>query len=182
MFKRTQAVRSQSGFTLIESCVALSTCAALLGQALPAFHQLRTQQALKAEALSVGEDLRWSHAQALIRGESVFLSFGSTQATQCYVVHTGAPGQCTCTADGASQCEDSAVALRVHRSPIASGIAYRSNAKTLNLQPRQGLVSSTATIEIRNSQGKAVRQIVAITGRVRSCSVGATMGGLPTCA
>lgn len=182
MFKRSNPARKQAGFTLVETCVAVATSAALLGQAIPAFQQMLAQQRLKVEVQSVGEDLRWARAEALTSGQSVFMSFGSKDATQCYVIHTGKGGDCTCTTEGQTQCKGEGVALRTHWMPSKSGISFRSNAPTLNFQPERGLVSSTASVEIRHAKGTSVKQIIAITGRVRSCTASGQLSGLKACA
>lgn len=182
MNQRLQSCDKQVGFTLVECCVALATTAILLGQAVPAFHQLRQQQRLKAVSQAVGEDLRWARAEAITRGDSVILSFADKSAVQCYVIHTGNGGDCDCSSNGQTVCKNGATALRTHWMPTGSGISFRSNAQTLNFQPRQGLVSSTASIEIRQAQGSVIKQIIAITGRVRACAASGKVTGLKPCA
>ena len=53
-----------------------------------------------------------------------------------------------------------------------------SNAETLEFQHRQGLVTQTGSIELSLNGGPAIREVVAITGRVRSCYVGVKLAGM----
>lgn len=174
--------RRQAGFSLVELGVTLSVSLALLSQALPALHGLRGQQRLSLVAQSVAEDLHWARSEAIAKSESVVVGFGGTQATQCYVIHTGRSGDCSCEADGQAICRPEAQLLRAQWAPAQSGIRFRSNATSLHIEPRRGLVTSTATVEIADDQGRRVKQIVAITGRVRGCSPAGSVPGWKACA
>jgi hypothetical protein len=44
------------------------------------------------------------------------------------------------------------------------------------------LVTQTGSIELSLSSGVGIRQVIAITGRVRSCASGGKLAGLPNCA
>jgi hypothetical protein len=57
-----------------------------------------------------------------------------------------------------------------------------SNAETLQFQHRQGLVTQTGSIELKLDRGAGIRQVVAITGRVRSCATGGRLAGIQSCA
>jgi hypothetical protein len=66
--------------------------------------------------------------------------------------------------------------------PANQPVTLRSNAETLEFQHRQGLVTQTGSIELSLSSGVGIRQVIAITGRVRSCASGGKLAGLPNCA
>ncbi|MFN3304122.1 MAG: GspH/FimT family pseudopilin [Roseateles sp.] len=180
--KRTTTARSNSnGFTLVELCVGLGICATLASQALPALTQLKQSQTLRAQAEALGGDLRLARSEAVRTADSVFFRISGKGANACYVIHTGVKDGCDC-AGGQAVCKstDSALIKAVWvggKTPMR----LRSNAETLQFQHRQGLVTQTGSIELALNNGEAIRQVVAITGRVRSCAVGAKMGALPRC-
>jgi type IV fimbrial biogenesis protein FimT len=185
MFKRPSRIGrqfKQTRFTLVESCVALGISGALLGHAVPAFQDFQQQQRVKLAAQSVAEDLRWAHAEAVNTGDTIIIDFGGKLATQCYVVHTGAAGDCACTANGQAICKAGTQALRTQAMAVQSGIQFRSNAASLHIEPRHGLVSSTASVEISDSKGRVLKEIVAITGRVRGCIAAGQLPGWKACA
>lgn len=53
----------------------------------------------------------------------------------------------------------------------------RSNAETLEFQHRQGLVTQTGSIDLSLDKGTGIRQVVAITGRARTCYTGTKLAG-----
>lgn len=177
----TAARRASHGFTLVELCVGLGICATLASQAMPALTQLKQSQTLRAQAEALGGDLRLARSEAVRTADAVFFRISGKGANACYVIHTGAKDACDC-AGGEAVCKsaDSAVIKAVWvggQTPMS----LRSNAETLQFQHRQGLVTQTGSIELALKDGPAIRQVVAITGRVRSCAVGAKMGALPRC-
>ena len=181
--KRTASLRRQNrGFTLVELCTAAGICATLVSQAVPALTQMRQQQALRAQAEALATDLRLARSEAVRAGESVFFRISGKGANACYVLHTGTRNDCDCSGGQAScQAADSHVIKAVW---LTQGLAasLRSNAETLQFQQRQGLVTQTGSIELKLDSGVAVRQVVAITGRVRSCAPGGQLAGMPRCA
>jgi hypothetical protein len=60
-------------------------------------------------------------------------------------------------------------------------VRIASNAETLEFQHRQGLTTQTGSIDVALANGTAIRQVIAITGRVRSCALGGKLAGLTTC-
>lgn len=173
--------RSSRGFTLVELCVGVGICAALIGQAVPALGQMYQQQALRAKAEALGTDLRLARSEAARNGESVFFRVSGQGAGACYVVHTGVKDGCDC-AGGKPVCtKPGSHVLKAEYLPTSQPVRISSNAETLEFQFRQGLVTQTGSIELRLDNGPAIRQVVAITGRARACSVGVKAGGLPKC-
>ncbi|MDR7332530.1 GspH/FimT family pseudopilin [Roseateles asaccharophilus] len=178
----TTARRHSLGFTLVELCVGMGVCAAVVGQAVPAFSRMHHEQALRANAEALGSDLRLARSEAVRTADPVFFRISAKGGNNCYIIHTGAKDACDC-AGGLPVCKtaDSSVVKAVWL-PQGLPMTLRSNAETLQFQHRQGLVTQTGSIELALKGGAAVRQVVAITGRVRSCAVGAKMAGLSRCA
>ncbi|MFT7724162.1 MAG: GspH/FimT family pseudopilin [Roseateles sp.] len=179
---RTASPRRQArGFTLVELCVGVGIGATLLGQAIPAMTQLRQEQLLRATADTLAADLRFARSEAARLGEAVHFRVSARGAQACYLLHTGAPRDCDC-AGGQAACKstDSAV-LKAEWLPAQQPLTLSSNAETLQFQHRQGLVTQTGSVEVALENGPGIRQVIAITGRVRSCSTGGKLGRLPRC-
>ena len=173
--------RNSRGFTLVELCAGLGVCAALLGQAVPSMGKLHQEQKLRATSEALATDLRFARSEAARLGDSVFFRISGKGANACYVLHTGAKDDCDC-AGGEAVCKKSgSEIIKAEWLPTSQPVRISSNAETLQFQLHQGLVTQTGTIELRLDGGSAIRQVVAITGRVRSCSVGTRMGALPKC-
>lgn len=178
----TTARRNSRGFTLVELCAGLGVCATIAGQALPALSRLHHEQALRATAEALGSDLRLARSEAVRSSDPVFFRVSAKGENACYVIHTGAKDGCDC-AGGKPVCKSAAsTVIKAVWLPGQLPLVLRSNAETLQFQHRQGLVTQTGSVELALKDGAAIRQVVAITGRVRSCSVGSKMGGLPRCA
>ena len=175
--------RQSRGFTLVELCASVGICAALLGQAVPAMSTLRQEQKLRMAAETLADDLRLARSESARLGGSVYFRVSGKGANACYVMYIGTRGDCDC-AGGRAVCKraDSAV-IKAEWLPASQPVRLSSNAETLQFQHVQGLVTQTGSIELSVSGGQTIREVVAITGRVRSCYVGANkVGGMARCA
>ncbi|MFG6431410.1 GspH/FimT family pseudopilin [Roseateles sp. LYH14W] len=180
---RTSTTRRNSfGFTLVELCTCLGITAALLGQAVPSLSKLRQEQALRGAANALAGDLRLARSEAVNAGESVYFRVSGKGANACYVLHTGARNDCDC-AGGQAVCKaPGSQVIKAEWLPTSQAMRLRSNAETLVFQHRQGLVTQTGSIELSLDNGPGIRQVIAITGRVRSCATGAKLAGMSNCA
>ncbi len=174
--------RNSRGFTLVELCAGVGICAALIGQAVPAMGKLHQEQKLRASSEALATDLRIARSEAARRGDSVFFRISGRGAGACYLIHTGARNDCDCSSGQAVCRVPGSQVIKAEWLPSSQAIRISSNAETLQFQHRQGLVTQTGSIELSLGQGTTIRQVVAITGRVRSCSVGNKLGAIPKCA
>lgn len=174
--------RSSRGFTLVELCIGVGICAALVGQAVPAFGKFHQEQKLRASVGALATDLRLARSEAARSGESVFFRISGKGAGACYVLHTGAKDDCDCAGGRAVCTSGDATVIKAEFLPMSQPVRISSNAETLEFQHRQGLVTQTGSIELSVDSGPAVRQVVAITGRTRTCAVGVKFGGWSKCA
>jgi Tfp pilus assembly protein FimT len=173
--------RRQLGFTLVELCVSVSIGAALIGQAVPNFSKMRQERALRATSEALAGDLRFARSEAARMGESVYFRISGKGAQACYVLHTGAANDCDC-ANGRAVCKvATSNVIKAEWLPAGRPMQLRSNAETLVFQHRHGLVTQTGSIEVSLKDGAGIRQIIAITGRVRSCSTGVKLSGMSMC-
>lgn len=181
MNRTTSIRRSQCGFTLVELCAGLGICVALLSQAVPALSQLQQEQKLRARAEMLAGDLRFARSEAARTGDSVFFRVSGKGANACYVLHTGARNDCDC-AGGQAVCKTAGNGvIKAEWFQAGQPVRITSNAETLEFQHRQGLTTQTGSIDLSLGNGTAVRQVVAISGRVRSCYPGNKLAGLVKC-
>lgn len=182
MNRTAQTRRNSRGFTLVELCVTLGIGAAVLGQAVPSMGKLHDEQLLRARSEALLTDLHLARSEAARQGNSVFFRVSGKGANACYVLHTGTSNGCDC-AGGRAVCK--APGSRVIKAEWLAAdqpVRITSNAETLEFQHRQGLVTQTGSIDLTLERGSTLRQIVAITGRVRTCSSSGALRGISKCA
>ena len=179
---RRDTRRNGLGFTLVELCVCVSIGATLVSQAVPSLSKMRQERALRATSEALASDLRFARAEAARMSEPVYFRISGKGAQACYVLHTGARNDCDC-AGGEAVCRvPGSTVIKAEWLPAGKPMHLRSNAETLEFQHRQGLVTQTGSIETYLDNGVGIRQVVAITGRVRSCSTGVKLSGMTKCA
>lgn len=174
--------RNNRGFTLVELCAGIAVCAAVVGQAVPAMSQMRQEQLLRASAETLASDLRFARSEAARTSDSVYFRISGKGANACYVMHTGARNDCDC-AGGQAVCKTAtSTVIKAEWLPSSQPVRLRSNAETLEFQHRQGLVTQTGSIDLSLDKGTGIRQVVAITGRARTCYTGTKLAGMSKCA
>ncbi len=179
---RTATRRLNLGFTMVELCVCVSVGATLLSQAVPSLNKMRQERALRAASEALASDLRFARSEAARTSDSVYFRISGKGANACYVLYAGNRNDCDC-GGGQPVCKTPAShVIKAEWLPASKGLQLRSNAETLEFQHRQGLVTQTGSIEVALQNGTAIRQVVAITGRVRHCYTGAKLSGIPKCA
>lgn len=171
------------GIGLVECCVSLGIAALLATVAVPSMDKARQRQSLQLQAQTVMTDLQQARSDAVLYGTAVHLRFRQLPEGTCYVLHTGeAPDDCQCAAGGEAVCRAGAQAIRQHWLPSSSRIALVANVHGMSFHSRQGTVTATGRIDLRNDDGTTIRHIVSIAGRVRSCSPGRAVAAFPACA
>lgn len=170
------------GTTFVETLAALGIGALLLGMALPALQQFRQTQQLRARADSLAADLRLARAEAVRLSEPVYFRVSGKGSGSCYILHLGVRNGCDCDGGRAVCTRPGAAVIKAEWLPPDQPVRISSNAETLDFQVRQGLVTQTGSVELRLAHGPAIRQVIAITGRVRSCYVGSPVVNMPRCA
>jgi type IV fimbrial biogenesis protein FimT len=114
--------------------------------------------------------VQFVRTEAVARNVAVRLSFHDSPGGTCWVVHTGAAGQCACDAEGAAACAGDAVALKSFRLPAAGRIGVQSNVASIRFEPLHGVATPAGTLKVVAASGRAVHHVVNIAGRVRSCT------------
>ena len=165
-------LRKQSGVTLVGMCVALAVMAILLGTALPAMSGAQQHQQLRAEAEQLRADIQEVRQLTVMQGRELRLHVENA----CYIVHDGASGACHCDAARREPvCEGQAQVLKTQwtQASLASNVK-----QDLIFKPQY---ATMASLSLRGRSGEELRQIIAITGRVRTCAVGAASSGVTVC-
>lgn len=175
------AHRRMQGFSLVEVSVGLAISGVLLSQAVPSVAQLQQRQRLEAVAQTLMTDLQQARSEAVQRADAVQLRFSQHAKGSCYVMHTGASGQCRCEEEGSAVCTANAQILKFEWLPSSRKLSIRANVSNMSFQARQGTVTSTGSIDVASASGTAIRHVVSIAGRIRSCAPDGPLKHLPKC-
>lgn len=173
--------RRQRGLTLLESMIAVTVAAVALGAVLPGVEQTRERRHLEGAAAQLETDIMYTRSLAVAQNQGVRMGFESFSTGTCYTVHTGAANACSCDATGAATCSAGAQAIRTVYFPAQGPVALRANVRSILFDPRLGTSTPTGTLRVVGRSDAAIHQIVNIMGRVRSCSPGGSVPGLPRC-
>ena len=171
----------QRGVTLVEAAMVLGIVAVLAGTAAPSFGSLRATRTLDSAAAQLRTDIHLARSSAVAMGQTVRLRVQPAVQGGCYVVHTGAPGSCSCTPAGDASCSADAQLLRAAAFGTGQGLALQANVGSLAFEPHQGTVTPTGTLSLTSPRGDQLRVVVNIMGRARTCKAAGTLTGHPAC-
>jgi type IV fimbrial biogenesis protein FimT len=165
-----QARHKHQGVTLVEAAVVLAIVAIVAGSAVPGFQAFIERQRLEAAADQLGTDLRFARAEAIARNAGLRVSVQTAPSGTCYVIHSGAPGECRCEATGPAHCQGDARELKTTHLPQREGITLHANTSSMLFDPLHGTCTPTGTLRVVAASGRAIHQVVNVMGRVRACS------------
>ena len=177
LYARRRATR---GLSLVETAMALSITTLALGAALPGFGASIERRHLEGVAAQFETDVQFTRSLAVSTQRDLRIGFGSSAGGTCYVIHTGAAGECTCGEAGAA-CTGEATALRQVYVSADARVALVANVRSMLIDAEKGTVTPTVTVQVRARDGRALHQIVNIMGRVRSCSPEPGLAGYRPC-
>ncbi len=174
------------GLTLVELLVVMALTALVLHSATLSFSGWLQRQHLLGVSAQFNADLQWLRSAAVTRHRILRMSFQDTPAGTCYVLHSGEVDACRCTADvraePAVQCADGTELLRAALVPASRRIRLQANVTSLRVDPRHGTFTPTGSIDVSALDGSsALRHIVNILGRVRTCTPGPRFPGYGAC-
>lgn len=171
----------QRGLTLVEACVALALASIAAGAVAPSFHGSMERRHIEGTAAQLRTDIQLARTLAVANNRNVRMSFESNGSASCYVVHTGASGDCGCGVERPEACVAGTQSLRVARITASARTLLRSNVHSMLFEPTRGTVTPTATVSIEGQHGTALHAIVNIMGRTRTCSPGGSLPGYRPC-
>ena len=177
----TQARRpGELGFSLLEAAVVVAIVAIVGASALPSFGALIDARRLDSAATRLAADLQLARSEAIARNRALRLSVAAGADATCWVVHSGAAADCSCSAAGVA-CGNGALAIQSVVLPSAERVAVAGNVASIVFDPMHGTSTPTGTLSLSDVRGRTVRHVVNVLGRVRSCSPAGTVAGYPTC-
>ena len=171
----------QRGLSLVECLAALAVVAIVVGLSVPSMGAAIERRNLEGAAAQLRTDIHMARAEALAHNRNMRIGFVSTTAGSCYVVHTGTAAECTCQPGLVPQCGNGVQVVRSASFLAAGPLAMRSNVASMVLDAGRGTVSPTGTLRFTGRQGREVRLVVNIMGRVRFCTPNADLKGYPRC-
>jgi type IV fimbrial biogenesis protein FimT len=173
--------RSQAGLTLVESMIALSVTATLVGTAVPSFQQFLQRRQLEGVATQVAADIMHVRSEAVARNVPVRISFKPAAGGSCYVVHTGSANECSCDGTGPAVCTGDARELKTVYWPHSSRVRVQANVGSMLFDPVHATTVPASTVRVLADNGQAVHQVVNVMGRPRACSPGGAVRGYTPC-
>ena len=174
-------MKKQRGITLVESCVTLAVAAIVATGAAPSMGQLLDTRRLDGAASQLLSDLQFTRISAMARNQRIRFSLQADATGSCYVIHTGSADACRCGESGPAICENAASEIRTVRLPLSDRVLVKANVASILFDPVHGTSTPTGTVRVIGSNGREVRQIVNVMGRVRTCSPQGNVGGYRAC-
>jgi len=171
---------TQAGVTIVEALMVLCIASILVGTQAGQFSSMLARKPLEGAAAQLETDIQYTRAAAVARNRVLRIDVAADGERSCYIVHTGAAGDCRCGESGTPTCREGVETLRYVSFEPGTPVSLRSNSRSLAFEPNRGTVTPTATFELRNRRDEVVRLVVNIMGRVRNCSPLA-IHGQPRC-
>lgn len=171
---------SAKGFTLIEACIAIAVVAIGATTAVPGFQDFVARRRLEGVAAQLATDLQTVRTETVARNAPLRVSFHADAGGSCWLVHTGAKAQCSCTSGAAPACGADAQLVRAVQLPAEQRVAVAASAGSLVFDPLHGTTTPTATVRVTGVPG-AIHHVVNVMGRVRSCSPEGRIPGYRIC-
>ena len=151
----------QSGITLVETGVVTAIAAITVSTAVPSFNGLVETQRLAGAAAQLASDLQTTRIEAVLRHTPLRLSLQSADWGQCYVIHSGGAGDCTCGASGPSRCTGDAREVKTVQLPASDRVALKSNVDSMLFDPLHGTATPAGQFQLSivapNATGYEIR-------------------------
>jgi len=179
---KTTALR-QRGITLIEACMVLAVSTVLATSAAPGMQDLIAARRLDNAASQLANDIHLIRTAAVARNQALRLSFLPRAGGSCYVIHTGGAGQCECGSSAGSPavCQGGAREIKTVTLTDADQAVIVANVGSMVFDPMHGTSTPTGTVRVIGANGREVRHVINIMGRVRSCSPVPSVPGYRAC-
>lgn len=174
--------QGERGLTLLEMVTGLGIAAAAATTAVSGFGGMLQQRKAEAVADELRTDLQFVRSGSVSRNVGLRFSFErDAGGASCYVIHTGSAGSCSCLAGAMPVCQPGAQALKAVHLPASARTQVRANVGSMLFDPTRATVTPTATIQVVADDGREIRHVVNILGRVRSCAAAGQWSGLRPC-
>ena len=171
----------QLGLTMVELAVTLTIVALLALAAWPALADLLQRRALAGLSAELRADLHRARSEAVARRQGVRVEVRAMEGGSCWLAYAGTADGCRCAAVADAVCDPGATLVSHRFVEARSGLTVSSSVAALRFDPRLGTATPSGTLRVSTSGGAAVHLVVNLAGRVRSCSVGGALAGVPAC-
>lgn len=167
---------TQCGVSLVEATSVLAIVSALVASAAPSYVTFLDKRAVEGLAAEIATDLQLTRSEAVARNQNLKISFGLTpDGRSCYVLHTETSSSCDCASDGPATCSSGAQEIKTARAPINGRVSFRANVANMVYESNRGTTTPGGSIDIVGTSGHALRHVVSMLGRVRTCSPDGSM-------
>ncbi len=173
--------RRGGGLTLIELLAVLAVTAIVAATAIPDLGALIALRRLEGAASGLAADLQFARSEALARNRSLRFSVRAGADATCWIVHTGAAGDCDCSVTAGVVCVPGATPIRSVVLATANRVSVASNVASIAFDPLHGTSTPTGTLRLADAYGRSIRHVVNVVGRVRSCSPAGAVAGYAAC-
>lgn len=170
----------QRGVTLIETVIATGIASIVLAGSMSGFDDMLQRHRLEGQAHQLVADLQYLRFEAVTRNQGLRVHFDNHAEGSCYVLHSGANGDCTCDASGVAQCEPGAAEIKTVWLPASSRVQLDANVGSLRFDPTLGTVTPTASLRLASGT-RRLNVVVNLMGRTRVCTPDASMPGQKPC-
>ena len=174
-------MNKQRGFTLIEACATLAVASIVATSAAPSMQQLLAARRFDGAASQLASDLQFTRISAVARNQRLRFSLQTDATGSCYVIHTGSANACQCAESGPTVCSGGANEIRTVRLPAADQVFVQANVASILFDPVHGTSTPAGTVRVIASNGRELRHVVNVMGRVRTCSAKGNAGGYRAC-
>lgn len=174
-------MNSQRGITLIEACVTLAVATIVATGAAPSMQQLLEARRFDGTASQLASDLQFTRVSAVARNQRVRFSLQTDATGSCYVIHTGSADACRCGESGPAVCTSGASEIKTIRLPTADRVLVQANVASILFDPVHGTSTPAGTLRVIGNNGRELRHVVNVMGRVRTCSPQGNVAGYRAC-
>lgn len=166
------------GLGLPEILVTLLLVAIVAAVAFPHMRDQAQLRQLRAASADWSRVMVSARQWAFVHHQSVRLEMLLSGGT-CLVLHTGSRGDCGgCAEEVACKAGTRLLDRTAPLPPVLQGAA---TSTSLIWSPGDRTVSPTGTLKLSLPDGRAIHHVVNLVGRLRLCSPGGLVGGLPPC-
>lgn len=174
--------RRPTGFTFVEMIVIVAILAILATMAAPSFNSFFDQYRVKRAAETVNAFLVNTKSEAIKRNKRVSAVVKGSGTSWCIGMIEMVDDDTTCDCSTAGSCQIDGA------NRVVDGASYKEvklnaglNGHRFIFSPLRGTVTGNETIGLVSEDGVAYNVVVALFGRVRTCSVNGSKGGYPAC-
>ena len=177
---RDTGKRRRHGLTLLELAIVVAITAIVAATAAPSFTALIDARRLASAATRLAADIQLARSEAISRNQALRLSLFTGTGASCWIVHSGAPADCSCD-DAGARCGAGARTVRGVVLANNERVSVAGNVTSIVFDPLHGTSTPTGTLRLVGARASAVHHVVNVVGRVRSCSPDGAVPGYSPC-